>query len=128
MVRFSEKEIKFVQERDLGRVATVSPTHWPQVTPVIHVCDGKNIYFATDYTTKKYKNLRKNDKIAIVFDVFGRQPQGILVVGKAKIFDRGKEFLYGFDLLQKRHVYYRANPFKEGEAPIIKIMPTRKVS
>ncbi|MDE1855721.1 MAG: pyridoxamine 5'-phosphate oxidase family protein [Candidatus Micrarchaeota archaeon] len=128
MVRFTAKETKFIKSRPEARVATVSKKGWPQVTTVIHVFDGKNIYFATDYGTKKLENIQYSNKLAIVIDVYERQPKSVSIQGIAEILEKGKEFQYAYKLLQERHAYYRANPFKEGEAPIIKVMPVRKSS
>lgn len=126
-MKFSKKEIRFIQKQDVSRVATAYKNQ-PQVTPIIHVFDGKNIYFATDFDTKKYRNLKRNRKIAIVMDTYRRTPKGITIQGMAEILTKGREFRYAYALLQKRHKYYQANPFEEGEAPVIKIIPIRKAS
>lgn len=128
MMRFTKKEIAFIQAQKVCRVSTISPKGWPQTTPVLHVFDGKAIYFATDFDTKKYENLKANNRISFVVDTYDRQPHGITVQGTAEILERGDEFSYAYDLLVKAHEYYRANPFKECEAPIIKIVPARKSS
>ncbi|MDE1850662.1 MAG: pyridoxamine 5'-phosphate oxidase family protein [Candidatus Micrarchaeota archaeon] len=127
-MRFSQKEIAFLKSQDELRVATVSRKGWPQVTTVIHVFDGKNLYFAIDYGTRKHKNLLHSDKISILVDVYKRQPKAIMIQGTATLLEKGKEFRYAYSLLVKRHAYYRANPFKEGEAPIVKVVPLRKNS
>lgn len=126
MVSFNRKEIKFIQDQEVSRLATVSEKKWPQVTPILHVFDGKNFYFATDFDTKKIKNIEKNNKIAIVFDVYSRQPKGVTVQGFAEIIEKGKEFDYARKLLEDRHEYYRVNPIEEGEIPLVKIIPERK--
>ncbi|HVA82990.1 MAG TPA: pyridoxamine 5'-phosphate oxidase family protein [Candidatus Aquilonibacter sp.] len=128
MVKFTAKESAFIRKMNEARVATVSSKGWPQVTTVIHVFDGKHLYFAIDYDTVKYKNLLKNSKVGISIDVYARQPKAVVMQGKAKMFDEGKEFEHAFALLQKRHAYYRANPFKAKEAPIVKVQILRKSS
>jgi|SRR5690348_7926969 len=128
MVKFTQKESTFIKKTPEARVATVSSKGWPQVTTVIHVFDGKHVYFAIDYDTVKYKNLLKSDKIALSIDVYARQPKAVIMQGRAKMFDEGKEFDYGLKLLQKRHQYYRANPFKPKEAPIVRVEIKRKSS
>lgn len=128
MVKFTPKEVAFIKRRAEARVATVSSKGWPQVTTVIHVFDGKHIYFAIDYDTVKYKNLLKNNKVALTIDVYERQPRAVIMQGIAKMFDEGKEFGYALKLLQKRHQYYRANPFKPKEAPIVRVEIKRKSS
>jgi len=127
-MRFSAKEVAFLKKQDEARVGTVSEKGWPQVTTVVHVFDGKNLYFAIDYGTRKHKNLLHSNKISVLVDVYARQPMAIMIQGKATLLEKGKEFEYAYKLLQKRHAYYRANPFKEGEAPIVKVVPLRKSS
>ncbi len=126
MVYFTKKEMSFIQKEDVARVSTMSPLGWSQTTPVLHVFDGTNFYFATDYETKKYQNLKLNNRISLVVDRYEREPQGIAIQGIVEILEEGETFLYAYDLLVKRHEYYRANPFKEREAPLIKIIPRRK--
>ncbi|MDE1804291.1 MAG: pyridoxamine 5'-phosphate oxidase family protein [Candidatus Micrarchaeota archaeon] len=128
MVRFTKKEATFIKSRPESRVATVSEKGWPQISTVIHAFDGKYLYFATDYDTKKYSNLLKDNRIGVAIDVYDRQPRSVLVQGKAMILEEGAQFRDAYKLLERRHAYYRANPFKEGEAPIIKVLPIRKVS
>jgi pyridoxamine 5'-phosphate oxidase family protein len=128
MVEFSEAEIAFLKEQEVGRLATVSRHSIPQITPVLYVLDSGNLYFATDYGTKKLDNMKLNNKVALVVDSYARQPRGITVQGSAKIIENGKEFVRIEKLLEERHSYYKANPFKENEAPIIIIEPARKVS
>jgi len=128
MTSFTKKEIAFIQKQDVCRVSTISPKGWPQTTPVLPVFDGKAIYFATDFDTKKYQNLKANNWISFVADTYDREPQGITIQGTVEILESGEEFAYSYDLLVARHAYYQKNPFKEGEAPIIKIIPARKAS
>ncbi|MDE1827940.1 MAG: pyridoxamine 5'-phosphate oxidase family protein [Candidatus Micrarchaeota archaeon] len=127
-MRFSQKEIAFLKSQDELRVATVSKKGWPQVTTVVHVFDGKTLYFATDYGTRKYKNLLCSNKISVLVDIYARQPKAITIQGRATLLEKGKEFVRAYKLLEKRHSYYRANPFKQGEAPIVKVIPLRKNS
>ncbi len=126
MVYFTKKETNFIQEENVARVSTISPKGWSQTTPVLHVFDGTNLYFATDYETKKYQNLKLNNRISVAVDKFLREPQGIAIQGTAEILEEGADFKYAYDMLVKRHEYYQANPFKEREAPIIKVVPLRK--
>ncbi len=128
MARFTKKETAFIKRCEVCRVSTFSKNGWPHVTPVLHVTDGKNIYFATDFDTRKYKNIKHMNRAAVVIDVYARQPQGITVHGEAEILEKGKKFKNAYDMLVKRHSYYKANPFKEGESPIIKVVPVRKAS
>lgn len=128
MIRLTPKEIKLVEKEDVSRVSTISSKGWPQTTPISHLFHKGYIYFATDYGTKKLENIKKNNKVSILVDVFARQPKGLTIQGYATIIEKGNEFVKIEKLFEKRYSYYKANPFKEGEAPIIKIEPVTKKS
>ncbi|MDE1855417.1 MAG: pyridoxamine 5'-phosphate oxidase family protein [Candidatus Micrarchaeota archaeon] len=128
MIKFSEKEEALLKKQDVARIATVSEKGWPQVTPVVHLYHSGKIYFITDYGTRKLKNIQKNNKVGVAVDVYARQPASVIVQGRAEIIERGEEYVEIEKLFERRHAYYRSNPVKEGEAPIIKITPVRKFS
>lgn len=128
MVTFTKKETDFMKEQIVARVSTISQKEWPQTTPILYVFDGQNIYFAIDFTTKKYKNLKSNPRISIAIDVYARTPRAVTVQGNAEILEKGPEFRKALDLIIGQLEYYKNNPFKEGEAAIVKIVPVTKSS
>ena len=128
MVEFSPSEIEFLKKRDVARVATVSEGGWPQVTPVVHLFDGRFLYFIIDYGSKKEKNLRRNNRVAVVVDVYARTPQAVAVQGRAEFIEKGDEFERVEKMFEERHQYYKANPVKEGSAPIVRVNPMSKSS
>ena len=71
-------------------VGTSSREGQPHVSPVIFVFDGKMLYFLISRVSKKYKNLRQNDRVALLIDV--RDPadivnnRAVLIKGTTKIF------------------------------------------
>ncbi len=121
------KELGFLKTHEVCRLATASKDARPHVVPVIYAMDGDNIIIAVDYGTKKLKNLRENSKVALVVDVY-RPNQGMMVEGDCEIFERGEEYLRLLQILFDRFVYYRRNPWGEGESPILKIRPTKVVA
>ena len=128
MVEFSAGETEFLKKRDVARVATVSGGGWPQVTPVVHLFDGKYLYFIIDYGSKKERNMRENGKVAAVIDVYARTPQAVVIQGNAEFIEKGPEFERIEKMFEERHEYYKANPVKEGESQIIKVIPVTKKS
>ena len=68
-VKFTKKEEKFLLENELCRVAT-SHNDIPHVTPVSYIYKNNYLFIATDYNTRKYKNLKLNKNIAIAVDVY----------------------------------------------------------
>ena len=73
-VMFSEKEIEFLKSQQIARIATaaVSPdgSAQPDVVPVGFDFDGEYFYVGgmNILKSRKYKNVLKNNKVAIVID------------------------------------------------------------
>ena len=126
MAVLTAKELKFLKTHELCRLATASKDARPHVVPVIYAVDGENIVIAVDYKTKKLKNLRENNRVALLVDEY-RPNRGLMVEGECDIFERGKEYLRLLQILFDKFAYYRNNPWGEGESPILKIKPTKAV-
>ena len=125
--RFTAAEEQFLQRNEIGRLATISPDGIPHVVPVCHVYRDSTLWTAVDYETKKYRNILANNRVALVVDVYSPN-RGILVQGRAEIVEKGPEFRQAYQIFYKKFGWVRADPWKEGEAPFIKIKPTHKVS
>ncbi len=128
MINFTKQEAEFLNKQEVARVATVSEKGWPQVTPVVFTFYNNCILFSSDYTSKKFRNIKRNSKVGIAIDKYARQPISVIVQGKAEIIERGAEFARLEKVFEQRHSYYKANPIKEGYAPIILVKPVRKFS
>ena len=126
MAALKPREVKFLLAHELCRLATASKDGRPHVVPVVYALDGESIVIAVDYKTKKLKNMRENPKVALVVDEHSPN-RGLMVEGDCEIFERGKEYLRLLQILFDRFVYYRRNPWGEGESPILKIRPTKAV-
>ena len=124
MPLLGRKELLFLKANELCRLATVSADCIPQVTPVIYAMDGESIVVATDYGTKKLKNLRANPKVSLVVDKY-HPNKGVVIQGDCVIYEQGKEYLHLLKILFSKFEYYRKNPWKEGEAPILQIIPEK---
>jgi PPOX class probable F420-dependent enzyme len=117
-------ELKFLASHELCRLATSSKDGRPHVVPVIYAMDGEDIIVAIDYGTRKLRNLRENARVALVVDDYPPN-RGLMVEGSCEVLERGKEYLRLLDTLYRRFEYYRKNPWKEGESPILKIHPQK---
>ncbi len=95
--------------------------------PVIYALDGENVIIAVDYKTKKLRNLMENHKVALVVDEF-HPNRGLMIEGDCEIFERGKEYLRLLQILFDKFVFYRNNPWGEGESPILRIQPTKVIT
>ena len=120
------RQLKFLREHEVCRLATASKDARPHVVPVIYSLDGEDIIVAIDYGTKKLKNLRENNSVALVVDDYSPN-RAVMVEGECEILEHGKEYLRLLQVLFDRFDYYRKNPWGEGESPILKIKPTKAV-
>jgi len=127
MIKFTAGEERFLKRNELGRLGTISPEGMPHVVPVSYIYQAGNILIATDYQTRKYRNLRANNRAAFVVDVY-KPNRAILIQGRAYLLERGSEFQEAYGLFYNRFSWVRADPWKEGEAPFVKIEPTHKIS
>ena len=126
MAALKTREVKFLQAHELCRLATASKDGRPHVVPVVYALDREDIVIAVDYNTKKLKNLRENPKVALVVDEY-RPNRGLMVEGDCEILECGKEYMRLLQILFDRFVFYRRDPWSEGESPILKIRPTKVI-
>lgn len=126
---FNKKERKFLLENEVCRVST-SHNEVPHVTPVAYIYEKNFLFFATDYETRKYKNLKVNNRIAASIDIYNSsiENKAVLVQGTADIIEKGREFRDLYQKFYKKFEWVRKDPWKEGEAPFIKIKTFNKIS
>ena len=128
-VKFSKKEEKFLLENEVGRVAT-SHNDIPHITPVSYIYENNWFFIATDYDTRKYKNLKANKNIALAVDIYNSsvENKAVVIQGTSHIIERGEEFKKLYQKFDKKFEWVRNDPWKEGEAPFIKVTPFSKIS
>ena len=127
-VSFSRIEIQFLRSNEICRVATCK-NNLPHVTPVSYIFNDGKFYFATDYNTVKYANLKKNNRISLVVDtVQNNKNIAIVTMGIAKFIHSGKKFENLYDLFYDRFEWVRDDSWKQGEAPFVMVIPKSKVS
>ena len=126
------KQLKFLHEQPVIRVATVNKDGQPQVTPVCHVVRKGKIYWASDFGAAKLKNLERNPSVSLVADVYRetwKNMGGVEARGTAKLYREGRLFLQVRDQLYKKYrAYSRNSPFAEGEAVIVEVEPKKLIS
>jgi len=128
MVKFTRVEERFLQDNEIAKLATVGPDLIPHVVPVCYVYTAGTFWVATDYETRKFRNLKRNRGIALLVDVGAYSNHGILIQGRAEFIEKGQAFSKIYRVFFKRFDWVRAEPWKEGEAPFLRIKPLRKVS
>ena len=128
MVSFTKAEKEFLAKNEACRVATCHD-NIPHVVPVSYVFENDVFYFATDLETRKLANIMKNNKVAIAVDVYSPVTnKAICVQGTAKVIGRGPEFKQLYKIFSQKFEWVRRDPWKEGEAPFVRVDPTSKTS
>ena len=123
---FSQKETKFIIDNEICRIATAK-NNIPHVIPVCYSYNSGDIFFATDYTTQTFHNLKENNRISLIIDIYGKKEgnKGIYINGIATIIDSGKEFV-NLKIFYNKFEWVKKDPWNEKEAPFIQILPTKK--
>ncbi len=126
---FSQKETKFIIDNEICRIATAK-NNIPHVIPVCYSYNNGDIFFATDYTTQTFHNLKENNRISLIIDIYDKKEgnKGIYIIGIATIIDSGKEFVNLFKIFYNKFEWVKKDPWSEKEAPFIQILPTKKIS
>jgi pyridoxamine 5'-phosphate oxidase family protein len=101
---FSPNEIKYLQSQRLGRIATVGPDGQPHVVPVSFrynpELDTVDIGGHSFAKRKKFRDVRKNPRVAIVVDdIASLNPwkvRGIEIRGEAEILETGGQSVQPF--------------------------------
>ena len=128
-VTYTKNEEKFLLENEACRIAT-SHNDIPHIAPVTYVYKDGFFFVATDYNTRKYKNIKANKKIALSVDIYDSsvENKAIIIQGDVDIIETGQEFKDLYQIFNARFEWVRRDPWKEGEAPFLKIKPFKKVT
>jgi len=124
-VRLSPKEVKFLKQNEMCRFASASKSGEPHVVPVSYLWDDTSAYIVTDYGTRKLRNLRENPQAAILVDTAGTQKL-LLISGPVELIEKGEDYRRLYKLFHSKLDWVKRDPWKEGEAPFVKLTPTFK--
>jgi PPOX class probable F420-dependent enzyme len=80
---FSPSELEFLRSQRIARLATVGPSGWPHVVPVMYAIDGEDA-FEFDVDGVKLRNLRAEPRAAMVVDAMGPK-RGVAIQGRAEL-------------------------------------------
>lgn len=80
---FSASELEFLRSQRIARLATVGPTGWPHVVPVIYTVDDDGA-LAFDVDGVKLRNLTVEPRSALVIDAMGPK-RGVSMQGRAEL-------------------------------------------
>jgi len=128
LIEFTKGEEEFLQSIEEARIAT-SHADIPHVKPVSFIYRDNIIFIATDYQTRTFKNIKMNPKASVAIDVYeSGKHRAICIQGKVKIIEEGQEFIQTYKMFKKKFAWVRNEPWKENEAPFLKIITTNKTS
>ncbi|MCA9811298.1 MAG: pyridoxamine 5'-phosphate oxidase family protein [Nitrosarchaeum sp.] len=125
---FSQNERMFLESLEEARIATAHD-NLPHVKPVSYILYENTILIATDYPTRTMRNIMENPNVAITVDIYKLGGhKAVLVQGVAEIIENGEEFKKFYDMFYSKFAWVRKDPWKENEAPFLRIIPKHKVS
>jgi nitroimidazol reductase NimA-like FMN-containing flavoprotein (pyridoxamine 5'-phosphate oxidase superfamily) len=128
LIEFNKKEIEFLGVLEEARLAT-SHDDIPHVKPVSFVFVDEMVIMATDYKTRAFENIKLNPQVSIVVDIYkSGEHKAVCIQGTVKIIEDGLEFKKLYDIFHQKFAWVRKEPWKEHEAPFLKIIPNHKVS
>jgi nitroimidazol reductase NimA-like FMN-containing flavoprotein (pyridoxamine 5'-phosphate oxidase superfamily) len=111
-----------------ARFATVNKDV-PHVKPVSFIFVDGSFYIATDYKTRTYKNIKKNKNAAISVDIYKiNGHKAVLAQGIVDVIEDGPEFKKIYAKFYEKFEWVRRDPWKEGEAPFLRLVPKTKTS
>jgi len=123
----SAREVEYLKNQRLARIATASPKGEPEVSPVAFEYDGKYFYVGSHdqsifFKTRRYKNIKNgNARVSLVMDdlqsVDPWRPRGIKVRGTAEVVEHEGMFGKGSYLRISPQVTisWGIEPAKEGQ-------------
>ena len=135
-VSLTLKELALLRSARVGHLATADKNGQPHVIPICFVFDGKCFYSAIDekpkrvspVKLKRLRNIVENSNVAVVIDRYDedwRRLAYILILGKARILQRGKIHQQAVKLLRRKYRQYHTMTIHK--RPIISITPKQTV-
>lgn len=126
---FMKGEVKFIQSNEICKIATCD-NNVPHVTPVSYIFERGKFYFPTNYKTRKYANLKKNNKISLVVDTTeNNKERTVVILGTTTIIHDGKKFEKLYKMFYNKFDWARIDPWwKQRKGPIIEVIPKTMAS
>jgi pyridoxamine 5'-phosphate oxidase family protein len=83
VMEFTPGELEFLRSQRIARLATVGPSGWPHVVPVMYSIDEEGA-FEFDVDGVKLRNLSSEPRAALVVDAMGPK-RGVAIQGKGEL-------------------------------------------
>jgi len=130
-MKLTTKEKEFAESLRVARVATVASNGVPHNVPVCPLFDKNKIYFGTERSARKLRNIEGNPHVTAVFDEYSdawSYIRGIMVQGKARVLN-AKEFRQiRKKIYAKYSQYEQSSPLDERDSAIVEVTLERKFS
>jgi len=131
IVKFSEKEIRFLNYMRVGRLATMDGKDI-HLVPICPVFDGEVFYMGTHAKTRKVRNLRNHKGATLILDQYSEdwmRHVAVMMTGTVDIIEKGADFELAKALLVAKYQQYKELfPINEGESVILRFKPTKRIS
>jgi nitroimidazol reductase NimA-like FMN-containing flavoprotein (pyridoxamine 5'-phosphate oxidase superfamily) len=126
---FRKCEIEFLRSNEICRIATCD-RNVPHVIPVSYIFERGKFYFPTNYKTRKYANLKKNNEISLVVDTTeNNKDRAVVILGTTTINHFGKKFEELYRMFYDKFDWVRIDPWwKQRKGVIIEVIPKTKAS
>jgi PPOX class probable F420-dependent enzyme len=132
----NKDQIRFVEHRRVGHLATADASATPHVVPVCFAVAGEAVYITIDQkpkgdprTLKRLRNIAQNPSVALVVDHYDEdwtQLGWVMLRGHAEILDGAAEHDMAQRLLRERYPQYRR--MELADLPVIAIRIERATS
>jgi len=131
-VRLKKSLARLIEWERVCRVATTSPRRVPHLVPVCHVLVDGKLYFASEKSARKVRNLRANPAVAITVDVYSDEwssLRGVMVQGTAALIAKGPRFRRIRKALYAKYPQYPDQAaIGESDSVVVEVTPTNVFS
>ena len=128
--------LKEMNRHRVAHLATADRQGKPLVIPLCFSCHRDTIYSVVDEKPKKVsasrlrrlRNIAENPRVSLLVDHYEedwRRLSYLLVEGRARVLQSGKEHTVALGLLRSKYPQYRAMQLED--KPVIKISPRRVI-
>ncbi len=129
-------QLRLIQRARNAHLATADGAAAPHLVPICFAYDGESFYSVIDQKPKRptgrplkrVRNIISNPQVALLLDHYEedwRRLWYLLVLGGARLLERGDDQAAAVVLLRDKYPQYRKMDLDDG--PVIKITPSRLV-
>jgi len=125
VVKLTQRQVRILNGKNYATVATVMPDGGPEATLVWIETDGAYVYFNTAFPRLKARNLKRDNRVAIVvFDPAHPYRDAVAIRGRAQLITEGAN-----EHIEKLARMYTGRAFKgfrpDQKRVIVKVTPER---